>query len=62
MKVKHFTETSNKVEIRINRVRINRSRPVFQRKDLPMNEFELAVSDLYGDKKGGGGLMIRRGV
>ena len=25
---KHFTETSNKVELRINRVRINRVRPV----------------------------------
>ena len=25
---KHFTKTSNKVELRINRVRINRSRPV----------------------------------
>ena len=25
---KHFTETSNKVELRINRVRINRARPV----------------------------------
>ena len=25
---KDFTETSNKVELRINRVRINRSRPV----------------------------------
>ena len=26
---KHFTETSNKVELRINHVRINRVRPVF---------------------------------
>ena len=26
---KHFTGTSNKVELRINRVRINRARPVF---------------------------------
>ena len=25
---KHFIETSNKVELRINRVRINRARPV----------------------------------
>ena len=25
---KHFTETSNKVELRINRVRVNRARPV----------------------------------
>ena len=25
---KHFTETLNKVELRINRVRINRARPV----------------------------------
>ena len=25
---KHFTETSNKVELRINRVRINSARPV----------------------------------
>ena len=28
---KHFTETSNKVKLRINRVRINRARPVFER-------------------------------
>ena len=28
MIAKHFTETSNKVELRINRVRINHSRPV----------------------------------
>ena len=27
---KHFTETSNKLELRINRVRINRARPVIQ--------------------------------
>ena len=26
---KHFTETSNKVELRINRVRTNRVRPVY---------------------------------
>ena len=25
---KHFTETSNKVELRINRIRINRTQPV----------------------------------
>ena len=30
---KHFTKTSNKVELRINRVRINRSRPVFESMD-----------------------------
>ena len=30
MIAKHFTETSNKVELRINRVRINRSRPVLE--------------------------------
>ena len=28
---KHFTETSNKVELRINRIRINRSRRVLQK-------------------------------
>ena len=28
MIVKHFTETSNKVELRINRVRINHAQPV----------------------------------
>ena len=27
---KHFTETSNKVELRINRVRISRARPVIE--------------------------------
>ena len=27
---KHFTKTSNKVELRINRVQINRARPVIQ--------------------------------
>ena len=30
MKGKHFIETSNKVEIPINRVRINRSQPVVE--------------------------------
>ena len=31
MIAKHFTETSNKVKLQINRVRINRARPVSSR-------------------------------
>ena len=30
----NFTETSNKVELQINRVRINRARPVIVKKNL----------------------------
>ena len=45
---KHFTETSNKVELRINRVRINRAQPVlYSAAFLMYNQIKMPIFVLH---------------